>query len=62
MVGGWELNEVYHTDGTLMGFWAIPREQLSVGNIRRMWFESQPNGDWEVYAYEPTHALTKAQE
>lgn len=62
MVGGWELNEVYHTDGTLMGFWAIPREQLSVGNIRRMWFESQPNGDWEVYAYEPTHALAKAQE
>ena len=60
MVGGWELNEVFHSDGTLMGFWGIPTSQLSVGNIRRIWFKAKPAGEWDVYAFEPVNALSKA--
>ncbi|MFG0246873.1 MAG: hypothetical protein ACF8MF_12570 [Phycisphaerales bacterium JB052] len=59
-VGNWELNAVKDTDDAFLGFWAIPRSALSVGNIRRMWFEAMPNDEWNVYAYEPVSAMQKA--
>lgn len=61
-VGGWELNELKDTTGAVMGFWAIPRAQLSVGTIRRMWFEALPNDEWAVWAYEPVQAPGIAQD
>ena len=59
-VGSWELNAVKDTNDAFLGFWAIPRSALSVGNIRRMWFEAMPNDEWNVYAYEPVSAMQKA--
>jgi len=56
MMGGWELNEMLHSDGSFMGYWAIPLQQLSVGNIRRMWFEPIAGDDWAVTAHEPVNA------
>lgn len=59
-VGGWELNELKDTNGDSLGFWAIPRSQLSVGTIRRMWFEALPGDEWAVWAYEPVQANSVA--
>lgn len=58
---GWELSEMRDADDVFMGFWAIPRTQLSVGNIRRMWIEPIEDGKWDVYAYEPIKAGEKLQ-
>lgn len=55
-VTGWELNELKDSNDETLGFWAIPRSQLSVGTIRRMWFESLPGDEWAVWAYEPVQA------
>lgn len=55
-LGNWELNLMRDTNGDFMGFWAIPLEQLSVGNIRRMWFEPVGVDDWAVYAHEPVNS------
>jgi hypothetical protein len=61
LVVGWELNEMRDTNGTFLGFWAIPRTQLSVGNIRRMWIEPAEGGAWDAFAYEPVQAADKLQ-
>lgn len=51
--GGWYLVEIKDTSGTVMGFWGIPRVPVEVGNIRRLWFESNPDAEWGVWAFEP---------
>lgn len=61
-VGGWELNTARQDDGTLMGLWGIPTVPVEVGHIRRLWFEALPDGEWDVYAYEPKNADAKAAE
>lgn len=55
-VGGWQLNELTDNQGETLGFWAIPRGHVSVGTIRRMWFESLPGDEWAIWAYEPVQA------
>ncbi len=55
-LGNWELNLIRDSNGDFMGFWAIPHEQLSVGNIRRMWLEPVGVDDWAVYAHEPVNS------
>lgn len=55
-VGGWELNELTDSNDETLGFWAIPRTQLSVGTIRRIWFEALEGDEWAVWAYEPVQA------
>lgn len=54
--GSWELLVMRDTNGNFMGYWAVPTTQLSVGNIRRMWFEPTVDNDWEVFAHEPVNA------
>jgi len=50
---GWYLVEVKDTNDDVMGFWGIPRVEIAVGNIRRLWFELLPNDEWDVWAFEP---------
>jgi len=58
--GGWNLVEILDDSGQVMGFWGIPRVEVAVGNIRRLWFESIPNDDWAVWAFEPVAIYDKA--
>lgn len=58
-VGGWYLVEVKDTTDVVMGFWGIPRVEVEVGNIRRLWFEVIPNDEWDVYAFEPVAIYEK---
>jgi len=60
MVGGWELVQVKHADGSVMGFWGIPLVEVEVGNIRRLWFEALPEGEWAVWGFEPVAMSEKA--
>lgn len=57
-VGGWQLIELKDTNDDVLGFWGIPSVVVEVGNIRRLWFEALPNGDWEVIAFEPVEIKT----
>jgi|GEM_PF-3208966 len=50
---GWYLVEIKDTNNDIMGFWGIPRVEIAVGNIRRLWFELLPNDEWDVWAFEP---------
>lgn len=59
LLAGWELNEMKDSNDAFMGFWAIPRMQLSVGNIRRMWIEPVESGGWDAFAFEPVQANAK---
>src|SRR5690606_20114545 len=52
-VGGWKLIELKDTNDDVLGFWGIPSVPVEVGNIRRLWFEALPEGDWKVWAFEP---------
>ena len=61
-VGTWKLLELKDTSGVSMGFWAIPKEPVTVGNIRRMWFEALANDEWAVWAFEPVSIETKIDE
>lgn len=61
-VGSWQLNQLEDVNGIFMGFWAIPQTPLSVGNIRRLWFEPVGSDDWAVWAYEPKNANAFAAE
>lgn len=61
-VGGWELILIEDDQDEVMGFWAIPTVPVSVGNIRRMWFESMPGDQWEVWAFEPVDFTAKVGE
>lgn len=56
MLGGWELNEMRDDNGDFMGFWALPLQQLRMGNIRRLWFEPAGIDNWAVVTYEPVNA------
>jgi hypothetical protein len=60
-VGGWDLIEVKDATDSVLGFWGIPRVQVEVGNIRRLWFEALPNNDWDVWAFEPVAISAKVQ-
>ncbi len=62
MVGGWSLVEVKDDADTVMGFWGIPRVEVEVGNIRRLWFEALPDGEWDVWAFEPVALHAKVDE
>jgi len=62
MVGGWSLVEIKDTAGSVMGFWGIPRVEVEVGNIRRLWFEALPNDEWDVWAFEPIAIYSKVDE
>ena len=55
-VGSWDLNKLTGSNAEVIGFWGIPRTEVSVGNIRRLWFEALADGNWAVYAFEPTGA------
>lgn len=58
-IGGWDLVEIKDTVDEVMGFWGIPRVPVEIGNIRRLWFESLPNNDWNVWAFEPIAVYSK---
>ncbi len=58
-IGGWDLVEVTDSADEVIGFWGIPRVPVEIGNIRRLWFESIPGDDWEVWAFEPVAVLEK---
>jgi len=58
-IGGWDLVEMKDTTGEVMGFWGIPRVAVEVGNIRRLWFESIPSNEWNVWAFEPVAVYSK---
>ncbi len=62
MVGGWTLVEVKDAAGSVMGFWGIPRVEVEVGNIRRLWFEALPDDEWEVWAFEPIAIYSRVDE
>ncbi len=62
MVGGWLLVEVKDTADAVMGFWGIPRVEVEVGNIRRLWFEALPGDEWNVWAFEPIAIYAKLDE
>ncbi len=55
-VGNWQLNQLEGVNGEFMGFWAIPQSALSVGHIRRLWFQPVGSDEWAVWAFEPKNA------
>lgn len=57
--GSWDLVEIKDTAGEVMGFWAVPRIAVDIGNIRRLWFESIPGNEWNVWAFEPVAIYEK---
>ena len=57
--GNWDLVEIKDNTGDVMGFWAVPVIAVDVGNIRRLWFESIPGNDWNVWAFEPVTIYDK---
>lgn len=57
--GQWDLVEIKDTADSVMGFWAIPRIDVEVGNIRRLWFEALPGEEWNVWAFEPVAIFEK---